>query len=75
MAADNTAAIQRQRTSRYSYLNRGIALTIPKGPHRATCAGRACRRGDRIAILFAAVHESASSPSRHLLRRKKFGRY
>src|SRR5262249_25771634 len=34
------------------------------GPHRATVADRARRRIDRIAILFAAVHESAFGTKR-----------
>jgi len=35
-------------------------------PRNSGCAAAARRRGDRITIIFATLHESACDPSRHL---------
>ena len=41
-------------------------------PHRAADAARPRRRGDRIELLFAAVHESACGTKRRKPRRRVY---
>src|SRR5262249_33497113 len=44
-------------------------------PRSAALAAHPCRRGDRIKMLFAAVHESAYGPKRTLLLAQRMSAY